>query len=416
MAQSGLIRPDDRIEASGTITLARDVKGLFASPSPPQTELSSSADDDYWLGVLSAAAALPPKVQQLAVPDAASQRAVFSNPLSLIAAFLGVLVIAFSLILFLLGESPYWVGGIAFIGLTVIAGSLAKDCLLIREAYREKLEEDRAWDASFGTPNTLPDEGDNGRLARIARMLRSRFVRAIVFALCCMLLIAGWAINPIVATVIFCGVCYFLLLLLYFGAVQLFEDNISVFVVLLVLAGVLGAPSFVGLFLASTVLTSLFVFIAHIFALGSAIKFCVNGKSPVFCSTYYLLLEVAICLIGVTIATAEISAGSIWRHWPQFAQQMNSNEQETWHHAQPRVKKVRLKVGIATITDDLSGTSHVCVECNNGLVIDADWRRNVANEFGYDIYEPSVNQDYNRLAVMTTARGVIAAYLRGEYD
>jgi len=81
-----------------------------------------------------------------------------------------------------------------------------------------------------------------------------------------------------------------------------------------------------------------------------------------------------------------------------------------------KVKTVQLKVGKATITDARSGTSHVRVECNNGLVINADWKRNGANEFGYDIYEPSVNQDTNRLVVMMTARGVIAAYLRGEYD
>lgn len=81
-----------------------------------------------------------------------------------------------------------------------------------------------------------------------------------------------------------------------------------------------------------------------------------------------------------------------------------------------KVKTVHVKVGKATITDAGSGVSHIRVECNNGLVIDADWKRNPANDFGYDIYEPSVNQDYNRLAVMMTARGIIAAYLRGEYD
>lgn len=79
-------------------------------------------------------------------------------------------------------------------------------------------------------------------------------------------------------------------------------------------------------------------------------------------------------------------------------------------------KTVQLKIGTATITDDPTGTSHVRVACNNGLVIDADWKRNAGNEFGYDIYEPSVSRDYNRLAVMMTARGIIAAYLRGEYD
>jgi len=82
-----------------------------------------------------------------------------------------------------------------------------------------------------------------------------------------------------------------------------------------------------------------------------------------------------------------------------------------------KVKTVQLKVGEATITDDTSGgVSNVRIKCNNGLVIKADWQRNSSNEFGYDIYEPSVNMDYNRYAVMMTARSVIAAYLRGEYD
>ncbi len=60
--------------------------------------------------------------------------------------------------------------------------------------------------------------------------------------------------------------------------------------------------------------------------------------------------------------------------------------------------------------------SHIKVECNNGLTIDADWKRNALNEFGYDIYEPEVNRDSHKLSVMILARGVIASYLNGEYD
>ena len=82
-----------------------------------------------------------------------------------------------------------------------------------------------------------------------------------------------------------------------------------------------------------------------------------------------------------------------------------------------KTKIVQIGAGKATITDKKSnGRSHVKIECNNGLVIDADWQRNSFNDFGYDIYEPTVSMDYNRLAVMATARGVIASYLRGEYD
>jgi len=78
--------------------------------------------------------------------------------------------------------------------------------------------------------------------------------------------------------------------------------------------------------------------------------------------------------------------------------------------------EVEIEAGTAFITDKPEGTSHVKIECNNGLIIDADWERNSYNEFGYDIYEPEVSMDYNRLAVMVLARGVIAEYLNGGYD
>ncbi len=81
-----------------------------------------------------------------------------------------------------------------------------------------------------------------------------------------------------------------------------------------------------------------------------------------------------------------------------------------------KVKKVEIEAGDVTITDDVDGISHVKVECNNGLTIDADWKRNALNEFGYDIYEPEVNRTSSKLSVMILARGVIASYLKGEYD
>jgi len=82
-----------------------------------------------------------------------------------------------------------------------------------------------------------------------------------------------------------------------------------------------------------------------------------------------------------------------------------------------KVTKVTVKAGDVTITDrEDDGLSHIKIECNNGLIIEADWERNFANDFGYDIYEPEVNMDYNRLAIMITARSVIANYLKGQYD
>lgn len=120
-----------------------------------------------------------------------------------------------------------------------------------------------------------------------------------------------------------------------------------------------------------------------------------------------LLMLALILTAGVTSANRTTS--------PPSQVRSNRPQQGFWSSSRKR-KTVQLKIGTATITDDEAGTSHVRVACNNGLVIDADWKRNPINEFGYDIYEPSVNQDYNRLAVMVTARGVIAAYLRGEYD
>jgi len=82
-----------------------------------------------------------------------------------------------------------------------------------------------------------------------------------------------------------------------------------------------------------------------------------------------------------------------------------------------KTKIVRLQAGKATITDKKSnGTSHVKIELDNGLVIDADWERNSFNDFGYDIGEPTINRTTNRLAIMVTARTVIANYLNGKYD
>lgn len=80
--------------------------------------------------------------------------------------------------------------------------------------------------------------------------------------------------------------------------------------------------------------------------------------------------------------------------------------------------KVDLEVGKAIITDrgvENDQTSHLNLKCNNGLIIDVDWNRNPYNEYGYDIYEPTVSEDTNRLAVMITVRGVIANYLNGRY-
>ena len=83
----------------------------------------------------------------------------------------------------------------------------------------------------------------------------------------------------------------------------------------------------------------------------------------------------------------------------------------------PKVLNVTVKAGDAVITDrEDDGLSHLKLKCNNGLVIDCDWERNSFNDFGYDIYEPTVSRDYNRFAVMVLARSVIASYLRGEYD
>lgn len=119
-------------------------------------------------------------------------------------------------------------------------------------------------------------------------------------------------------------------------------------------------------------------------------------------------------LVALAIVFVGALAGSFRQASPGNAERSRNPARSFWNST--KTKTVQLKVGTATVTDDLAGTSHVRVSCNNGLVIDADWKRNPYNEFGYDIYEPTVNRNCNRLAVMVTARGVIAAYLRGEYD
>ena len=80
-------------------------------------------------------------------------------------------------------------------------------------------------------------------------------------------------------------------------------------------------------------------------------------------------------------------------------------------------KTVEIGLGTATIYDyGENELNSLHLDCNNGLVIEINWKRNVFSEFGYDVDEPVVNKSYNRLAVMMAAKGVIASYLRGEYD
>lgn len=80
-------------------------------------------------------------------------------------------------------------------------------------------------------------------------------------------------------------------------------------------------------------------------------------------------------------------------------------------------KTVEIGLGTATIYDyGENEINSLRLDCKNGLVIEINWKRNVLSDFGYDVDEPVVNKSYNRLAVMMAAKGVIASYLRGEYD
>jgi len=80
-----------------------------------------------------------------------------------------------------------------------------------------------------------------------------------------------------------------------------------------------------------------------------------------------------------------------------------------------KTTRVTITAGDVIIVDDKNGISSVEIQCNDGTIIEADWERNSTNEFGYNIYEPTVNKTTNRLAVMILARKVIANYLNGEY-
>jgi hypothetical protein len=82
----------------------------------------------------------------------------------------------------------------------------------------------------------------------------------------------------------------------------------------------------------------------------------------------------------------------------------------------PTIKTFRLEVGKATFRLQKNGWNELKVECNNGLIAETRWRPNPADEFGYDIAEPTVNQTTNRLAVMILLRGIIANYMNGKYD
>ena len=78
--------------------------------------------------------------------------------------------------------------------------------------------------------------------------------------------------------------------------------------------------------------------------------------------------------------------------------------------------RVRIDAGDVIIVDDKARMSSVEIQCNNGLIITADWQRNPYNEFGYNIFKPKVNRTTNETVVMILARRVIANYLNGEYD
>jgi len=82
----------------------------------------------------------------------------------------------------------------------------------------------------------------------------------------------------------------------------------------------------------------------------------------------------------------------------------------------PGIHRIDVKLGKVIVTRKAQGLSHIQIRCNSGLIINADWKLNPVNDFGYDLYEPEVNETTNRMAVMMTTRGVLAAYLRGEYD
>ncbi|MFN9912007.1 MAG: hypothetical protein ACK53L_05465, partial [Pirellulaceae bacterium] len=72
--------------------------------------------------------------------------------------------------------------------------------------------------------------------------------------------------------------------------------------------------------------------------------------------------------------------------------------------------------GTAVFTINRSGPHHLLMNFNSGLVAEADWKENPFNDFGYDIYEPTVSETTNRLSLMIMLRGIIANYLKGEYN
>ena len=81
-----------------------------------------------------------------------------------------------------------------------------------------------------------------------------------------------------------------------------------------------------------------------------------------------------------------------------------------------RVRRFSVTAGDVVVTHKPVGLNHIQIKCNNGLVIDSDWQLNAASEYGYDLYDVDVSRDYNKVAVFITLRGILAAYLRGEYD
>lgn len=272
---------------------------------------SMAAEEDDFAQLAAIAASSTHDAEPAAPPSDA-----FSNSLSNLAAFVGVLIACFGVIVWFAGDSLWLAVGCVGIGSLLSLVSLhneiriawawnAERLAMLAEAQKHQ-RQSAPQNSQVATAGTPPS-----RRRGPAIWMRALVGLIIVSPLCAL---AAFAMTlPLEARLVVAFFCfgsaiYFGWLLLYFHMILWFEDNFAVYLFLLVLAGVGCAPTFVSLFFAPAFVTSLLAFIVHVVVLGSAIKMCVNGTSPTFCAFFYFVNEIAVAFAAGFLGALEIAA------------------------------------------------------------------------------------------------------------
>ncbi len=137
-------------------------------------------------------------------------------------------------------------------------------------------------------------------------------------------------------------------------------------------------------------------------------------------SNQTLVIGATVAVLGFVTVAIYFGGTYLWQGasatWQEQQAQYQEAREQRAREKNTQEFRVEVGAGDVTITLHADSLNHIKIECNNGLVIDSDWEESYGSEFGYELYDVEVNQDYNKLAVFVTLRGVLANYLNGEYD